>query len=283
MLPAPAQDMRLRAIAVCLLLSGCERGGTTLSGTVAEGENLTHVWKLGSDQRGEIVGDSFFVADITSDVVELRFARGDNEVGGMELREIARGVHLRLRGIAFEDGVAFPASVEGAQAAAVVVNGVRIGNSAGLPNRVDVQGILLSRSRTGDALLIRPDGDQLPDLRVVVTPATEVRRSGGETASLERTDFGDSLRIVGPVEDGFVIATGVELLARSGAGEGSSTSSSTPSSESPSGPARAVTTPSSSPPGREQPAAEAEAERERGKQKRQGRGPPPERGRRRGN
>gem|GEM_PF-4956963 len=272
--------MRPTILCICFLLSGCGRGEIVLSGTLAEGENLTHVWQLGSDQRAEIVGDSFTVSGITSDVVELRFARGANEAGGMELREIARGAHLQLRGIRVEDGVAFPAAVEGA-ADRVVVNGVRMGGVAALPDRVAIAGLLLSRSRSGDALLVRPDDDQLPDLRVVVTPATAVQGPGGGTASLERTDFGDSLRVTGVVEDGFLIATAVEIRAGSSAAGESSGSPTTSGGSANRSTSSSGTLSDAVQRAREAVEAVQENERERGQG--QGRGPPPGRGQGRGN
>ncbi len=212
MLPALPRPMKLRfAVPALVLLAACGSREATLSGTVAEGEGLTHVWVMGAPERSEIVGDSFSIAGIREDVVELRFSRGDREGGRMELRGIARGANLLLRGVSVNDGVAFPTTLDGEGNHVVEVNGVRLGTLASVPGRVDARGSLLSRSRSGDALLLRPESGGLPDLRVVVTPGTEIRTEDGEPISLERTDFGDTLRVVGTGESGFVIATLVEV------------------------------------------------------------------------
>jgi hypothetical protein len=276
--------MRTHSIVlILLLLAACGRGETTLGGTVAEGEDLTHVWVLGGAERAEIVGDSFSLAGIRDDAMELRFSRGDREVGRMELQEIPRGAEIRLRGIAVDDDIAFPLAVESADDVSLRVNGVRLGSPGTVPGRVDVRAVLLSRSRTGDAMLVRPEGESLPDLRVIVTPGTEVRTPDGDPASLERTDFGDTLRIVGSGEAGFVIATVVEvprarvISSRTGpaaepdVGGGVRATTSSVGGAVPSSPPPAV---------RESPSRASEGERGRGQGR--GRGPPEGRGEGRG-
>jgi hypothetical protein len=212
MLRAPRALMRAIVIwATLVLTAGCGGGESTLSGTLAEGENVTHVWVVGGTERTAVVNDSFHLSGITGDPVEILFARGEREAGRMELRDIPPGARLTLRGIAVNERLAFPASLAGDDDVIVSVNGLRMGTPGTIPGSVDGWTILLSRSRSGDALLVRPDGSRLPDLRVVITPGTQIRTEDGDPASLTRTDFGDSLRIVGQREGGFVIATLVEI------------------------------------------------------------------------
>jgi hypothetical protein len=291
MLPALAVAMRRYLILpIFLLLGGCGGGESILSGTIADGEELTHVWVVGGAERSEILGDSFSLPGLRDDVVELRFARGDREAARMEIRELRRGAAVQLRGIAVEDGMAFPLSLEGESELVVEVNGVRLGTPGTIPERVDVRAALLSRSRSGDALLVRPEGTRLPDLRVVVTPGTEVRTQDGDPVSLERTDFGDTLRIVGSGEGGFVIATLVEVpraRARSSANDdGGPEPRERPTSRPRAQPAP-VAASRSSDAGTPAPAVErggaTEPEPPRGRGRDRGRGPPEERGRGRGN
>jgi hypothetical protein len=209
-------DLSRRTLTPLLLcaLAACGRGETVLSGTLAEGEEITHVWVLGGAERALVEADSFRVDAGREEALELRFAREEREVGRMELRGLPRGATLALRGVSVDDGLAFPRALEGGRAHRVEINGVRFATAAALPDRVDEPTTLLSRSRSGDALLVRPGGDRLPDLRVVVTPGTEIRTPDGDPASLERTDFGDTLRVTGVVENGFVIASQVVIPRR---------------------------------------------------------------------
>jgi hypothetical protein len=267
--------------AMMVLTAGCGGRESTVSGTLAEGEDVTHVWVVGGTERTAVVNDSFHLAGITGDPVEILFARGEREAGRMELGDIPRGVHLMLRGIAVEDRLAFPASLVGDDDVIVSVNGLRLGTPGTIPGTVDGWTSLLSRSRSGDALLVRPHGSRLPDLRVVVTPATEIRTEDGDPATLERTDFGDSLRVVGQREGGFVIATLVEVRrSRAERSEGSTNGGAASAPSAVREAARAapvesrepvVTAPAPVP----RPAAAREPNRE-------GRGPPSDRGRERG-
>jgi hypothetical protein len=214
---------RILIWASLVLTAGCSGRESTVSGTLAEGEDITHVWVVGGTERTAVVNDSFQLAGITDDAVEILFARGEREAGRMELGDIPRGANLMLRGIAVDDRLAFPASLAGDDDVIVLVNGLRLGTPGTIPGSVDGWTSLLSRSRSGDALLVRPHGSRLPDLRVVVTPGTEIRTEDGDPASLERTDFGDSLRVVGQREGGFVIATLVEVRRSGAARSGTST------------------------------------------------------------
>jgi hypothetical protein len=81
----------------------------------------------------------------------------------------------------WSDGVAFPLSLEdesdtggGGQRSAARHPRRRY------PSEWTSRAALLSRSRSGDALLVRPKVRGLPDLRVVVTPGTEVRTQDGD-------------------------------------------------------------------------------------------------------
>ncbi|MBA2671795.1 MAG: hypothetical protein H0U67_15620 [Gemmatimonadetes bacterium] len=275
--------------ATMVLTAGCGGRESTLSGTLAEGEDVTHVWVVGGTERTAVVNDSFHISRITGDPVEILFARGEREAGRMELRDIPRGTQLSLRGIAVDDMLAFPASIVGDDDVIVSVNGVRLGTPGSIPGSVDGWTTLLSRSRSGDALLVRPDGDRLPDLRVVTTPGTEIRTEDGDPTSLERTDFGDSIRIVGKREAGFVIATLVEIRRsradRSDAStEGGSTSRPSAVREA----ARVGTTspaiaaPVPRPTSVSEKARKKRDREQRDRERRDRRGPPAERGRQRG-
>ncbi|CAN5674176.1 hypothetical protein BH23GEM8_BH23GEM8_22950 [soil metagenome] len=272
--------------ATMVLTAGCGGRESTLSGTLAEGEDVTHVWVVGGTERTAVVNDSFHISRITGDPVEILFARGEREAGRMELRDIPRGTHLSLRGIAVDDMLAFPASMVGDDDVIVSVNGVRLGTPGSIPGSVDGWTTLLSRTRSGDALLVRPDGARLPDLRVVITPGTEIRTEDGDPTSLERTDFGDSIRIVGRREAGFVIATLVEIRRSRADRSDASTEDGTPSAvreaagvgtRSP-----AIAAPVPRPASVSEKARKQRDRERRDRERRDRRGPPSERGRERG-
>jgi hypothetical protein len=284
-----ALEAAMRAIliwSIMVLTAACGSRESTLSGTLAEGEDVTHVWVVGGTERTAVVNDSFHISGITGDPVEILFARGEREAGRMELRDIPRGSHLHLREIAVEEMLAFPVSMVGDDDLIVSVNGVRLGTPGSIPGSVDGWTTLLSRSRSGDALLVRPDASRIPDLRVVVTPGTEVRTEDGDPTSLERTDFGDSLRIVGQREGGFVIATLVEIRRSRADRSESSTdgaSTSTPSAaRGGTAASPAVSKPVPRPAAVSERASERPSPERRDRERRDRRGPPSERGRERG-
>lgn len=195
---------------LCLLpilaLAACGEDATALVGHLAEGTEATHVWVLGEPARAPVEADSFRLEGLTGELLDLRFAEGDEEVARMEIRGVRPGEGLRLRGVWFDDGVAYPAAVEGP--GVLTVNGLRMaGAEEGDSRQVDATGTVLAVSDEGDALLVRREEGEGADLRVVVTPGTLVRTADGDPASAEGLEFGDSVRVMGPSESGYLVAT----------------------------------------------------------------------------
>ena len=88
----------------------------------------------------------------------------------------------------------------------LLVNGVRMANNATLPAEVDAHGAILALTDERDAILFRPDDAALPDLRVVVGLATETVTPDGDPVDVMSLGRGDSVRVKGRAEQGFVVA-----------------------------------------------------------------------------
>lgn len=196
------------AAAIAALAAGCGRS-VTVSGTMQEDAEATAVWHYGGDERAEVEADSFRIEGLPGGAIDLRFTDGEGMHARMELREVPSGSTLRLLDVWVEDGVAYPSRVEGAER--VVVNGIRMGDAGALPATVDERGVVIAASRAGDALLVRPLTGTLPDLRVVVTPATEVVSPDGDPVPSSGAGVGDTVRVTGGIEGGYVVATRLEV------------------------------------------------------------------------
>lgn len=196
-----------RILLAAAALTACGDDPSLIDGQLAEGAEATHVWVLGEPERAAVSADSFRLEGVPEGVLDLRFAAEDEEVARMEIHGVAPGDRVRLRGIWFDDGVAYPGTVERTGEGTLTVNGIRMAGAAGVTAGVDVLGTVLAVSGEGDALILRPVDPELPDLRVVVTPGTSERTPDGDPADAEELEFGDSVRVVGQNEQGFVIAT----------------------------------------------------------------------------
>lgn len=199
------------AAAAAVLAVGCG-SSVTVSGTMQDDADGASVWHYRGDERAEIEADSFRLEGLRGEAIDLRFTDDDGAHARMEIREVSGGAHLRLLGVWVDDGVAYPSRVEGVDR--VVVNGVRMGDPASLPGTVDERGVVMAAGRSGDAFIVRPLEGGLPDLRVVVSPATEVVSPDGEPAPARGTAVGDTVQVAGGVESGYVVATRLEVPRR---------------------------------------------------------------------
>lgn len=179
------------------------------------GSDATDVYVVGQPIRGAVEGDSFVVVGMEGELVELEFTEGDDPLGRMRI-ETTPGSQLTFDGIWIEDGTAFVTRI-GGEGGEVVVNGLRMAAVEAVPQRVVAEGIVLAASDEGDALVVRPVPPELPDLHVVVTPGTAIEgvRDEGDGLDLE---FGDSVRVEGTAEAGYVVATRL-VLRRGESGE----------------------------------------------------------------
>ena len=215
MLPAHAHGMH-RTIPFLLLLccAGCGGGSLTLEGTLAEPAGATEVWVFGRPERVPVENGAFRIEDVEGDTIELRFVTGDDRHARMVVHDLPDGGSLRLDGVWFADEVAFPARAEGGSGRPLVVNGLRMAGAGAVPENVNLPGTVLAVAEDGDALVMRPDDASLPDLDVLITPASVVRTIDGDAVDPDGLEFGDSLRVSGIGEGGRVIAAEVMVSRR---------------------------------------------------------------------
>lgn len=205
-----------RLLLPILMMSACGSDPAVVAGDLADGAEATHVWVLGQPERSALSADSFHLDGFEEGTLDLRFASEDEEVARMEIQGVEAGQQLRLRDVWFDDGVAHPSAVELTGEGPVTVNGLRLGGEP-IAGPIDAASTVLVVSRSGDALILRPVDEGTPDLKVVVTPGTQVRTPDGDPAAADELEFGDTVRVIGQGEAGYVIATEL-VLPRSRAG-----------------------------------------------------------------
>lgn len=209
---------RAATMAACLAASlasaGCGGGSIEISGDLAEGEHADSVLHFGGAARVAVAGDSFRIQGLDGEVVDLRFVNDDGLHARMEIRD-APGGPIHLRGIWMDRGAAYPSGVRIEGGGTITINGVRMADPEGMPGELEAAGVVLAASGSGDAMLVRPDADHLPDLRVVVTPATSVTSPDGDPVEVDRVEQGDSVTVRGPIQNGYLVASEVVLPRRS--------------------------------------------------------------------
>lgn len=209
---------RAATMAACLAASlasaGCGGGSIEISGDLAEGEHADSVLHFGGAARVAVAGDSFRIQGLDGEVVDLRFVNDDGLHARMEIRD-APGGPIHLRGIWMGRGAAYPSGVRIEGGGTITINGVRMADPEGMPGELEAAGVVLAASGSGDAMLVRPDADHLPDLRVVVTPATSVTSPDGDPVEVDRVEQGDSVTVRGPIQNGYLVASEVVLPRRS--------------------------------------------------------------------
>ncbi|HEX8432309.1 MAG TPA: hypothetical protein VF625_13555 [Longimicrobium sp.] len=207
----------LHAIAAVALLSGCgdDAAGIAVRGDFAPGARApTSVYALEAGRAAEVGDEGFSLADLSTAPISLRLLVDGDTAGRIDLPDLPDGAELTLHGLRMDaaSGRAFPADVEIKGASSVMVNGIRMMNSSALPGSVDATGVVLAASADRAALLIRPTDDRLPDLRVVVTQTTATVTPDSQSAVLSAVSVGDSVRVQGPTDHGFVLANRLTLI-----------------------------------------------------------------------
>jgi hypothetical protein len=205
--------MRILAVFLLVVLCGCESETTVIEGTLLDPEAATHVQVGDVGELAVVEAGTFTLGAIPGDSAELRFVKNGREIGTVQLNGLLGGHHLALEGIYFDEERGFPSTIEFEGKGPLVVNGLRMAAPHQLSETIATDGTLLASSSTGDAIVVRPLDEAMPDLRVVIVPATSVRRTDERPVSLRNLDFGDSLRVVGSVTDGYVIASEVLVSA----------------------------------------------------------------------
>lgn len=201
---------RVAGAVLALLAAACGRS-VTVTGTIDDDAGVEAVWHYEGDERSGLEADSFRLEGLRGDPIDLRFTGEDGLHARMEIRGAPAGGRIRLTDVWIEDGVAYPSHVALDGADFVVVNGLRMGDPGAWPAEVDVEGVVLAAGRSGGALVVRPLDDGLPDLRVVVTPATGVVSRDGEPVPGGAASTGDTVRVAGTTSGGYVIATELVL------------------------------------------------------------------------
>lgn len=212
--------MRIRILIAALALAACGGGdeGAVVEGTFAPGVSADGVWVVESERRENADSSGFRVADLTPGPMSLRLVRGGDTAAILNVSGLPPGATLRLRELRVDGDsrYAFPRSVELDGADVVTVNGLRMGPEGRIPREVDVRGAVLAWSSDIGALLVRPEDPRMPDLRVVVGMSTQVVGTDGGGADPVNIRPGDSVRVEGRRDEGYVVASRITVPTRIG-------------------------------------------------------------------
>lgn len=199
-------------------LAACGGGedGAAVEGTFAPGLAPTGVWVVEAERSEPADSAGFRLADLTPGPVSLRLMNGSDTAAVLNLSGLASGARLRLEGLRVdpESRMAFPRTVQLTGGDMVTVNGLRMASAGRIPRQVDVRGAVLAWSSDAGALLVRPDEPRLPDLRVVVGQAAQLVGEDGGGADATMIEPGDSIRVEGRSEDGYVVASRITVPTR---------------------------------------------------------------------
>jgi hypothetical protein len=192
-------------------LSACDGGADRVSirGDFADSATAaTAVRAVEAEREAEVKGGAFELRDLSAGPATLRLVRGADSAGTLALDNAPAGAAVVLHGLRTDarSGRAFPRAVELTGAELLLVNGVRMASDAALPGEVDAPGAILALTDEHDAVLFRPDDASLPDLRVVVGLGTETVTADGDPVDLASLARGDSIRVKGRADHGFVVA-----------------------------------------------------------------------------
>jgi virulence-associated protein VagC len=201
-----------------LLFAACGGGSRSLEGSLADSTSATEVWLAGSAERTPVRNGAFRIDRVDADTLELRFADGQDDAARMTLYDLPGKGSVRMEGIWFQDGLAFPARIASPTGHTIVVNGLRLSAPDAVPEKVDLPGTVLSIDDEGSALILRPADASLPDLQVLVTPGSVVRTPDGDPVEPDRLERGDSLHLSGTGHAGYVVATEITVPRKLAAG-----------------------------------------------------------------
>jgi hypothetical protein len=193
-----------------------------VEGTFAPELRADRVWLVESARRARPDSTGFRLEDVTPGPVSLRLMNGADTAAVLNVSSLPEGATLRLEGLRVDGDsrFAFPRAVMLEGADVVTVNGMRVGSESRIPREVDVRGAVLAWSSDAGALLVRPDDADIPDLRVVVGLATTVVGEDGGGADAVAMRPGDSIRVEGRHDRGYVMASRLTLPTRIGAAAG---------------------------------------------------------------
>lgn len=204
------------------VLAACGGGaeGIAVQGDFAPGGTPPgSVFAMEAGVDTEVRDEAFEIDGLATSPISLRLLQSGDTVGRIDITDLPAGSRAVLHELRTDarSGRAFPSTVELTGAQSVTVNGIRMMNEGALPATVDADGVVLAASGDRRALLVRPADEQLPDLRVVVTPVTAVVTSDSLAADISTLSIGDSVRVGGNRERGFVVANRLTLPLTSAA------------------------------------------------------------------
>lgn len=204
--------MRTFSALAATLLAACGGGSDAIEvrGEFAGGPTSPgRVYALEARVDAEVRDGAFEIGGLATSPISLRLVQSGDTVGRIDVAELPSGSRLVLHGLRTDarSGRTFPSSVEITGAQAVRVNGIRMMNADALPGTVDADGTVLAASADRSALLVRPTSDELPDLRVSVSPSTSVLTRDSLDAKLNELSVGDSIHVNGTTQRGVVFAT----------------------------------------------------------------------------
>jgi len=193
-------------------LAACGGGGERVSirGSFADTALVpTAVFAVEAERQVEVKRGGFDLRDLSAGPVTLRLVRGVDTVGTVALHNVPAGTSVDLTGLETDGltGRAFPRSVSLSGSPVLLVNNLRMGRGDAVPAEVDARGLVLAASDDRAALLVRPADAAMPDLRVVMGLATETMAPDSAPFELAGVRAGDSVRVVGRADGGFVVAT----------------------------------------------------------------------------
>ncbi|WP_325307185.1 hypothetical protein [Longimicrobium sp.] len=182
----------------------------TIRGDFADSARVpATVFAVEAEREAEVKRGAFVLRGLSAGPVTLRLVSGTDTVGVLALNSLPGGTTLELRRLRVDDAthLAFPQTVSLTGPDLVTLNGVRMAVDARIPAEVDAHGRVLSIAPEHDALILRPDDSALPDLRVVVGFAAQAVTPDGDPVEPGRIAAGDSIRVQGRSDHGFVVAT----------------------------------------------------------------------------
>jgi len=210
------------ALAGASILAACGGGaeGIAVQGDFAPGGTPPgRVFAVEAGVDTEVSDDGFEIDGLATSPISLRLVQSGDTVGRIDIADLPPGSRAVLHALRTDagSGRAFPGTVELTGAQSVTVNGIRMMNEGALPATVDADGVVLAASADRRALLVRPANEQLPDLRVVVNPVTAVVTADSLAADISTLSIGDSVRVGGRRERGFIVADRLTLPLSSAA------------------------------------------------------------------
>lgn len=188
---------------LALAAAACGDDGLRVGGTFAEaGDAPMLVWASEAEREARVEDGAFAFDGLAPGPVTLVVRSEGRDLGRIELRELVEAGAVELEELRIDraSGRAFPGAVRLDGPRRVTINGVRYGGA--LPAQVAADGVVLAVSHGDGAMLFRPAGGEMPDLRVVFDASVI-----GADHVVRPIAAGDSARVEGTVQDGYVVAS----------------------------------------------------------------------------